>query len=132
MAEVSSCPNCGTEWTGEATVCPNCGYIRPSEASWPPAPTGLGQQPLPPRMPLVPKLVTGKVWGDITLGIAITLASLVTYCVGLIAMPILYFSLRAQYPVFARSIGYGLLGGVVVLLGALGVCLYWVSGQSIH
>ena len=128
MAELSHCPNCRTEWSGEVTVCPNCGYVRPSEMSWPPAPTGQGQVPLPPRMPFVPKLVTGKVWGDISLGISITLASFVVYCLGLIVMPILYFSLRAQYPVFARGIGYGLLGGALIALGALGVCLYTIDG----
>ena len=130
MAEVSSCPNCGTKWTDTTMVCPNCGYLRPAEASWPPPPTGLGQRPISPLIPLVPKLVTGTVWGDITLGVSITLASFVIYCLGLIVMPILYFSLRAQYPIFTRGIGYGLLGGAVIALGALGVCLYTVNGTG--
>jgi len=42
-------------------------------------------------------------------------------------MPILYFTLKLKNPIFARGIGYGFLAGVVLLLGAFGVCVYQIS-----
>jgi len=130
MAEkLSHCPNCGTEWPTGIEVCPDCGYVRPGALSWPPAPIGRVETQLPPMSPQMPRLVTGKVWGDVMLGVGITLASYVVYCLGLIVMPILYFSLRPQHPAFARGIGYGLLGGIVIALGALGVCFYSMASN---
>ncbi len=129
------CPNCGAPWPPEANVCPNCGHILPAG---PPPPAGLGAAPPP-----APKLVTGRAWGDLTLGIALSLLTLgsapavltlawdadygfglsgLIACVGFVVMPVLYFRLRPKYPVFARGIGYGLLASLVVFLGAFALC----------
>ena len=113
-----SCPNCGTAWPPDVNVCPNCGYIRPGVPAWPPPPTGLAAMP----PPTLPRLVTGKAWGDMTLGIGISFLSNAVVCLGLLVMPILYFTLRPNYPVFARGIGFGILAGLVLLLGAFVVC----------
>jgi len=124
MAEtISHCPNCGTEWPTGAEACPHCGYRRSDLASWPPTPEGFITPPLPPE----PRLVTGKAWGDMTLGVGITFASFIPYCLGMLVMPILYFTLRRNYPYFGRGIGYGLLVGFVVLAGALAWCLSSLS-----
>lgn len=117
------CPNCGTAWPPGAAVCPHCGYIRPGVPAWPPPPMGVVAPPTPPA----PKLVTGKAWGDMTLGIGLSFVSNFLGGAGFIVMPILYFTLRAQYPIFSRGIGYGFLAGLVLLLGAIGVCLYALS-----
>lgn len=113
------CPNCGTDWPQDATVCPHCGYIRPLAPAWPPPPAGLVAPPPPP----VPRLVTGKVWGDMTLGIGLSFVSNFLACAGFVVMPILYFTLKPNYPVFARGIGYGTLAGLVLLAGAFAVCM---------
>ena len=114
------CPNCRIAWPEGASVCPNCGYVpSPAPSSWPPPPSifrGVSQSPPGP------KLLTGKVWGDLTLGIGISFASNFLYCLGLVIMPILYFMLRANYPVFARGIGYGIVAGLTLLLGAVVWC----------
>ena len=119
------CPNCGTSWPPEATVCPDCGYIRPSIPAWPPPPTGPGAVASPP--PPAPRLVTGKAWGDVTLGIGLSLVSYFLACAGFLVMPILYLTLKPKYPVFARGIGYGLLVGMALLLGAFVWCLGYQS-----
>ena len=123
---MTHCPNCGTAWLLGTDTCAHCGYVRPGASSWPPTP--LGQISLPP--PPVPPLITGKFWGDMILGVSMSLASFAIFCLGFIVMPILYFSYRAQYPVVARGIGYWLLGGIVVLLGALSICLHLVDGTG--
>jgi hypothetical protein len=114
------CPNCHVAWPEGASVCPHCGYVRSAPSVWPPPPSQLIGVPHSP--PPGPKLVTGKVWGDLTLGIGISFASNFFYCLGLLVMPILYFMLRANYPVFARGIGFGFVAGLVLLLGALVWC----------
>jgi len=119
------CPNCGTAWPPDVNVCPHCGYIRPLAPAWPPPPTSIGVAALPPS--LTPKLVTGKAWGDVTLGIGLSFVSNFLGGVGLVVMPILYFTLRAQYPTFARGIGYGLLAGLALVLGALVWCFAALS-----
>ena len=115
----SLCPNCRAAWPGGVTVCPNCGYVRPAPPAWPPPPSNLFVQP---PAPPVPKLVTGKVWGDLTLGIGLSFASNFLACVGLVVMPILYFTLKPNYPVFARGIGYGIVAGLALILGAVVWC----------
>ena len=119
-----SCPNCGTAWPPDVTVCPHCGYVRPGVPAWPPPPTGV--RPLPP--PPVPKLVTGKVWGDVMLGFIISLGANFVYCLGLLVMPILYFTLRPNYPAFARGLGFGTLAGLILLLGAFVWCFGGIPG----
>ena len=113
------CPNCAMPWPGNALVCPNCGYIGPAVPAWPPPIAGMEI----PFAPPAPMLVTGKVWGDMTLGIVISFLSSNFAGIGYIVMPILYFTLRAKYPVFARGIGFGLLPGLVLILGALTWCI---------
>lgn len=120
---IPSCPNCGAAWPPDATVCPNCGYIGPRAPAWPPPPTGVVAPPPPPA----PKLVTGKVWGDLTLGLGLSFVSNFLFCAGFVVMPILYFTLKPNYPVFTRGIGYGTLAGLVVLLGAVAVCFAGLS-----
>lgn len=124
MADLSHGPNCGTVWTPGATVCPHCGG-QPPGSVWPPAPVGgfvpvggvVPALPSPPRPP--GQLITGKAWADLILGLVATLLSSFLGGLGLVVMPILYFVLRPNFPVFARGIGYGLL--VMLLLGAVGV-----------
>lgn len=124
MAEMSHCPNCGTVWTPGAAACPHCGW-QPPGASWPPAPNGgFVQPPLPPQG----RLLTGKAWADITLGVVSTLLSSFVGGLGLVVMPILYFVLRPNFPVFARGIGYGLLGILALILGAIAWCFASVFG----
>ncbi len=77
-----------------------------------------------PPPPPARRLVTGAAWGDVTLGLAMSFVSNFLYCLGLLVMPILYFSFRVQYPHFARGIGYGFLGCVALLLGMLLWCSY--------
>lgn len=78
-------------------------------------------------------MVTGKTWGDVTLGLTLSFLSNFLFCAGFVVMPILYFTLKPKYPPFARGIGFGTLAGlitlvvgvialVVGLLGALATC----------
>ena len=122
------CPNCGTPWPSGATVCPNCGFIRPAVPAWPPPPVGVAAPYGVP--PPVPKLVTGKAWGDITLGIGLSFLSNFLACTGFLVMPILYFTLRPNYPTFARGLGYGTLAGLVLLLGAFVYCMAGLGNWS--
>ena len=117
------CPNCKMSWPLGAGVCPHCGYLRSSIPAWPPPPTSIVPLPAPPG----PKLVTGAAWGDLTLGIGLSFASNFLYCLGFLVMPILYFTLKPNYPVFARGIGHGTLAGLVLLLGALLWCVVGVG-----
>ncbi len=76
------------------------------------------------------KLVTGKVAGDIFLGLG---SGLALFCVGIgiVVVPILYFVLRRSRPVLARGLGLGGLTGValllMLLLGAFAFCLFDIS-----
>ena len=126
MANLSHCPNCGTVWTPEAAVCPHCGWLPPG-AAWPPAPTGgFVQTPPPPQG----RLLTGKAWADVTLGVFATVLSSFLGGLGLVVMPILYFVLRPGFPVFARGIGYGLLGVLALILGAIAWCFASIFGGN--
>ena len=125
MAEpLSHCPNCGTAWPEGADVCPHCGYLRQAAPAWPPPPTNFGATP---PAPPPPRLLTGAVWGDLTLGIGITVVSCCLYCLGFLVMPILWAVFQPKYPLFTRGIGYGLLGGAALLLGACALCFYDLS-----
>ncbi len=143
----SPCSNCGAPWPPGVNVCPHCGYVRLALPAWPPAPLGFAA---PSPMPAA-DLVTGKVGGDVMLGLAISAASclltlsLMTgyhsllpasfgWGVGLFVPPILYFILRPRRPALARGLGWGVLTGCIVLpfavvavlvalaLGALSLC----------
>lgn len=127
---IAICPNCRAVWPAGAQVCPNCGYIAsPGPAAWPPPPSNL-VSPSPFSQPQGPKLVTGKIWGDIILGMGLSFASNFLACIGLVVMPILYFTLKANYPIFARGIGYGFIAGLALLLGAVVWCFAGLS--NIH
>ena len=120
---ITLCPNCRAPWLEGAVICPNCGFVPSTSSSWPPPPSNFPNPAfVPTPTPTAPKLVTGKAWGDVTLGIGISFASNFLYCLGFLVMPILYFTLRANYPVFARGIGYGLIAGLALLLGAVAWC----------
>lgn len=93
-----SCPNCGAAGPPGAGVCPNCGHVR---AVWPSPPSGLAPVPPPPA----PQLVTGKTWGDLTLGMGLSSLFNLIVCVaafpsnfvfilGLPVVPILYRNAR--------------------------------------
>ena len=118
-----TCPNCGTAWPPGAAACPHCGYLQPPPA-WPPPPSGFVAPPPPPA----PRLVTGKPWGDVTLGLGLSFASNFLACAGFVVMPILYFTLKPTYPLFTRGIGYGTLAGLVLLLGAVVWCFAGLAG----
>ena len=129
--QTAPCPNCGTLWSSGASVCPHCGYMYSPLAAWPPSITGV----TPILLPDAAQTVTGKAWGDVTLGLALSLLSILLACIGLIVMPILYFTLKAKYPYFARGLGFGTLAGLIVmvvgvialaagLLGALSTCKF--------
>jgi len=122
----ASCPNCGQPVTPDAKLCPNCGMVLPA-AAWPPAPQGM---PPAPQIPVTPTLVTGKAWGDITLGVILSLIACAAGGIGFIVMPILYFTLRRQNPVFARGMGFGLLAGIALVLGIFGLCIYGLSHEN--
>ena len=109
------CANCGEPVDAEQRICPHCGREQP-----PPLPLLEGK-----RLPGEPmgRLLTGMAWLDILLGIIAAFGSLFLWGIGLLAAPILYFVLRPSYPIFARGIGYGMLGFVVILLGLLALCL---------
>lgn len=115
------CPNCGTAWPAGVGVCPHCGFIRPA---WPPAPTGQQQPP----SPLPPRLLTAAAWGDLTLGLVICFGANLCFGLGVVVSPILYIILRPKYPVLARGIGYGILAGVALILGAVAWCFYSIFG----
>jgi len=115
----SPCPNCGQLWSENAPACPNCGFLRP--AVWPPVPTGqVSAAPVPPR------LATGNATGDLMLGLGISVASWAIFGLGFILLPILYLSLNSRFPVFARGLGYGWLGGIALAFGAFLICTAYV------
>lgn len=120
-----TCPNCHQSWPEGAAVCPNCGYVRPASAAWPPPPAGQAAVPQPPPS----RLVTKSAAGDILLGLGVSVLTLLVG-LGFVALPVLYFVLRRQYPNFARGLGYGWLVGTVLVLGALAVCVYAFAHSS--
>ena len=111
------CPNCRQPWLENALACPNCGFLRP--AVWPPAPTG--QPEIRPRSPS--NLITRSVTGDILLGLGVSVVSFIILGIGILLIPILYLTLRRQYPVFARGMGFGWIAGAALPLGLLAVCV---------
>ena len=137
------CPNCGLPNPAGAAVCPNCGYTQGRAPSWPPPPTGFIAPPPPPVGPLL----TGKVKGDLALGIgftvvvySLTVALAVGLVPGALASPVyglgffvplaLYFAVRPFYPTLSRGLGRGglvflallFLGLALTFLGLLIVC----------
>ncbi len=101
------CPNCGSLYDPASRVCPNCG------AAGPAAPNG--------------RLVTGNAVADGFLGFVVGFFSWFLYVVGAIALLILYFSIKRQYPAFARGILMGLFAFLVIMLGLFALCLAGMS-----
>lgn len=147
------CPNCGTASPPGAAVCPHCGYARLRVPSWPPPPAGL----VVPAPPPVGPLLTGRVRGDVALGIGISLAiylltAVLTfgfvpgvpdsplYGLGVFVPPALYFAVRRPYPTLARGLGRGilfllgllLLGVALVVLVALGILAVCLLNRNRH
>lgn len=128
MQPTLRCPNCGNPAFVGTPICANCGASlppAPPPAPWPPPPTG--QAPLAPYVSPGPNLVTGRVWGDVLLGVGLTILSICIGGVGLIAMPIVYVLTRFKYKAFGMAIGYTLLLAFVLVLGALALCFYGMS-----
>lgn len=129
MESTRPCPNCGNAVSADVTVCPNCGAILPpfsAQPVWPPPPGSA-----PPSLPPAQKLITSSTAGDVILGLVVSIASLFVGGIGFIAAPILYFVLRPTHPMFARGLGYGVLTGVVLLLGAFALCFYGISHEKV-
>lgn len=123
----SPCPNCGQPWPPNAPACPNCGFLRPVGSSWPPTP--IGQAETAPRPSAPSKLVTSTATGDILLGLGLSALLFVMLGAGLLVVPVLYLALRRQYPVFARGLGFGWLGGSAIILGAFALCVLSLSAS---
>ena len=113
------CPNCGQLWPENAPACPNCGFLRP--VVWPPTPTGQVS-----AAPVLSRLITGNAKGDIILGLGISVVSYVIFGLGLVLLPILYLTLNSRFPIFARGLGYGWLGGIALAFGAFLICTAYV------
>ncbi|MEO7717483.1 MAG: zinc ribbon domain-containing protein [Capsulimonas sp.] len=113
------CSNCGFQLPRFQPLCPNCGTnVTPVQsAQWPPPPAGYAQPASP-----ISKFVTGNAGGDMVLGFILSFVSIFIYGIGMIAMPVLYFSLRPTYRYFARGVGYGLVTFGVLVLGVFVWC----------
>lgn len=98
------------------------GFRVAARACWRLCPATPTTPPLPPN-----RLLTGRAWSDMTLGILLTFFSVFVVGIGLIAMPILYFMLRATFPMFTRGIGYGLLGALMVTSGIFVLLLVGIA-----
>jgi len=119
------CPNCRRPVAADRNVCPNCGANLP--AVWPPPPSGQPGAPAPPAE----RLITGRVWGDVTLGLVIAAVSLLCFGLGLLLTPILWAALKPRRPTLARGLGWGAVASYALLLGAAGVWFYSVSRSNL-
>ena len=108
-ADGPRCPYCGGGMAVGQGQCHQCGTV-----------LGAIHQP---RV-----LLTGSAVGDRIFGFAVGFFSWFLYGLGGIGAIILYFILQRNYPVFARSLGFGILSIVVILLGAFALCLVALSG----
>lgn len=98
------CSNCGQQLPGPGGACPYCGRFHAA------APT---------------ERSTGAAWGLGILGFLLALASTFTG-IGPVVLMIVYFAIKDKQPEFARGIGYGLMTLVVLLLGAVALCFYFI------
>ena len=126
------CDNCGATLPPEAGICPTCGKdISPPQnmasGIWPPGPKGqivLAPDPIP--------LCTGSVAGDIALGVITSFAGVIlafiTLSIALVAVIIVYFSARKNYPVYIRGMNYGFTAAVFMLMTP---CLLCIAGPSL-
>lgn len=102
------CPYCGGAMGGESTRCVQCGTVM-----------GYGRQPR--------TLITGSLTGDRVFGFIVGFFSWFLWGFGALAALIVYFAVRQNYPIFGRSLGFGLFTMVVLLLGVLAVCFVGMS-----
>jgi hypothetical protein len=103
------CPYCGGGMAPGQAQCFQCGTV-----------LGAIHQPR--------SLITGSLIGDRLFGFVVGFFSWFLYGIGGFGAIILYFILQRSYPVFARSLGFGILSIVVLLLGAFALCLVAISG----
>jgi hypothetical protein len=106
--EPPRCAHCGGAMAPGQTQCAQCGTV-----------PGYGRQPR--------TLITGSLLGDRILGFCTGMFSWLLAGVGAIGALILYFVIKNNYPVFARSILVGLAMIFIIGLGALAICLAGLS-----
>jgi len=116
--QTPACPYCNQQVDAAATRCPNCGAVIPRENVWPP-PSG-SMQPVPQHQQ--PELMTTVVWGDVVLGIAVSVGLYMLWNIGVVAIPILYALLRKKYPIFSRSLGWCYIVPLILLGGVFLAC----------
>jgi hypothetical protein len=117
-------PPPGSSWQPVGHRCPYCGGgMAPGQVRCLQCGTVLGQS-IQPR-----SLITGSLTGDRVFGFAVGFLSWLLYGVGALGALILYFVVQRSYPVFARSLGFGLLSIIVVLLGMFALCLVALTGM---
>jgi Na+/H+-translocating membrane pyrophosphatase len=101
------CPNCGRPVEAGATICPDCGAsTRPTQTE---------------------RLLTGTARLDAALGFVAAVVALLLGGIGLIAVPVLYFVLRHQYPAFVRGLRIAMVTLGALLLGALAICIAMIT-----
>jgi hypothetical protein len=103
------CPYCGGGMAPGQAQCLQCGTV-----------LGYSHQP---RM-----LITGSLMGDRIFGFVVGFFSWFLYGIGALGAIILYFMIQRSYPVFARSLGFGIFSIVIILLGAVALCFAALSG----
>lgn len=106
----SQCPHCGGAMGVGQAQCGQCGTV-----------LGYGHQPR--------TLITGSLTGDRIFGFLVGFFSVFLWGIGAFAALILYFALRRSYPIFSRSLGFGLFTLVVLFLGLVAVCFVGLSSM---
>ncbi len=156
-----ACPNCGTDIPEGQALCPHCGARRAAPEAWPPppeqSPGGPEVWPPPPsnsgpQTPPPERLLTGRRWLDVVLGVVASFAGLIgvttlgaqvagrstegaleavgiLLCIVGVATPLLLATgLRTRLPLVAKGARWSLLMIAAVLLGALVVCFASLAG----
>ena len=97
-----TCTNCGASYAPNHLRCPECGLARPIQPT---------------------QGVTTRPWLDTVLGAFSSLALTATG-VGVIAVFVLYYTMKERYAHFANGLRIGCLGvGILIILLFLGVLL---------
>ena len=105
-----ACPNCGGIIEGASPKCPDCGEALSNREIWPPPPDEQVSAVAPPQW-----LLTRTVWGDVISGI-LTVIGLYMVCgTGIVTIPIMYFTYRRKYPVYADAMRGAYFASLVVL-----------------
>jgi hypothetical protein len=84
--------------------------------------------------PIIPerKTITGSESGDAFIAVLIVAASILFFGIGLLAGPVLYYSLRESRPAFAKAAGTTSLVIAALMLGALVICALNFSETGSH